>query len=399
MDHFEIIHSLCRIGLGSKNVAFKRQVERLRDALVRAGENRSSASLAKLLTAEEDVTDLKPSRVVLSRAELAGETITKRVSPPVDRETGAFLAQIEFPEPETTAIPILDGGLDTAIRGLLSEWSHMSELASVGVSPARSCLLFGMPGTGKTRLAYAIAARLGLPLVLARLDGLVSSFLGTTARNIGNLFDFANRYRCLLLLDEFDALAKLRDDPQEVGEIKRVVNTVLQNLDQRAALGLTIAITNHHSLLDTAVWRRFEVRIEVPVPDFEAREQIFARYLPPLKFDELTTRFLAWATEGMTGSDIETISRNLKRFTAVHADGEFRLLDAFRSHVLTQAGHLKNHRLELLRGRPQELAKTLNDDGDLRYTQQNLAELFQRDQGTISRWIRAEVNASSGESN
>src|SRR5207247_10685382 len=104
--------------------------------------------------------------------------------------------------------------------------------------------------TGKTRLARWMAAQLELPILLARMDGLVSSFLGTTARNIGNLFGFANRYRCLLLLDEFDALAKLRDDPQEVGEIKRVVNALLQNLDARSDLGLTIGITNHPKLLD-----------------------------------------------------------------------------------------------------------------------------------------------------
>ena len=81
-----------------------------------------------------------------------------------------------------------------------------------------------------------------------KLDGLVSSFLGTTARNIGNLFAFANRHRCILLLDEFDAIAKVRDDPQEVGEIKRVVNALLQNLDTRRDVGFTIGITNHPKL-------------------------------------------------------------------------------------------------------------------------------------------------------
>src|SRR6202167_4526051 len=141
-------------------------------------------------------------------------------------------------------------------------------------SPGRACMLFGKPGTGKTKLGYWLAERLGLPLVIARLDGLMSSFLRTTARNIGSLFDFANRYRCVLLLDEFDSLAKLRDDPQEVGEIKRVVNALLQNLDGRREVGLTIGITNHPRLLDSAVWRRFEVQLEIPKPDFVIRTEI-----------------------------------------------------------------------------------------------------------------------------
>src|SRR5690606_5258195 len=131
------------------------------------------------------------------------------------------------------------------VEGLLQEWTSEAALQEVGVSPTRSLLIYGPPGAGKTITAHYIAARLGLPLIVARIDGLISSFLGTTARNIANLFDFANRYACVLLLDEFDALAKLRDDPQEIGEIKRVVNTLLQNLDQRRSFGITIAITNH----------------------------------------------------------------------------------------------------------------------------------------------------------
>src|SRR5690606_11568106 len=147
--------------------------------------------------------------------------------------------------------------------------------------PAKSCLIYGPPGAGKTRLAYWIAKRTGLPIVSARIDGLVSSFLGTTARNIAALFTFANRYQAILLLDEFDAVAKVRDDPHEVGDIKRVVNTRLQNLDMRENVGVTIGITNHSALLDPAVWRRFDVQLEVPRPDFETRLAIARRYMEP----------------------------------------------------------------------------------------------------------------------
>ena len=134
------------------------------------------------------------------------------------------------------------------------------------------CLIYGPPGVGKTKLARYLARQLELPCVEVRLDGLMSSFLGTTASNIGALFDFANRYRCVLFLDEFDAVAKARDDVQEIGEIKRVVNTLLQSLDSRNGAGITVAATNHEHLLDHAVWRRFDSRIELHKPDPDVRE-------------------------------------------------------------------------------------------------------------------------------
>ena len=85
---------------------------------------------------------------------------------------------------------------------MLNEWRRVEALRAMGVEPSRSCLIYGQPGTGKTLTAFWLASQLGLPVVNARIDGLVSSFLGTTARNIANLFAFANRYRCMLVLDE-----------------------------------------------------------------------------------------------------------------------------------------------------------------------------------------------------
>lgn len=190
----------------------------------------------------------------------------------------------------------------------------------MGVSPTRSLLIYGPPGSGKTITAHYIAARLGLPLVVARIDGLISSFLGTTARNIANLFDFANRYACVLLLDEFDALAKLRDDPQEIGEIKRVVNTLLQNLDQRRNFGITIAITNHDRLLDPAVWRRFETHLQLGEPDEPARESLIARFLQPLEAPASTLRVFSYCLAGRTGADIERVCTAVKRTLALSGE-------------------------------------------------------------------------------
>jgi AAA+ superfamily predicted ATPase len=241
-------------------------------------------------------------------------------------------------------------------------------------------------------LAYFIGDRLEIPIVLARLDGLISSFLGTTARNIGALFEFANRYKCLLLLDEFDGIAKVRDDPQEVGEIKRVVNTLLQNIDKRSSLGFTIAITNHEGLLDPAVWRRFEVRIQVPVPGPEERARILEHYLRPLPADTAAVRFLSWLSVGMTGSDLETMAKSIKRFTTIHGRENHPLVEALRAYAITNATAERTEALELLLASSQDIARHILGNPSLGLTQQDVGKLLGKDQATISRWMKSEAD-------
>ena len=150
-----------------------------------------------------------------------------------------------------------------------------------------------------------IAHELGLPVVIAKLDGLVSSSLGAPARNIGNLFKFANRYDCILLIDEFDefdAIAKVRDDSQDFGEIKRVVNVVLQNLDARRHVGFTIGITNHSRLLDKAVWRGFEAQLDIPKPDFDLPKLLAARLMRPVEALDSHLQLITWFTDDATGA-------------------------------------------------------------------------------------------------
>ncbi|WP_199699070.1 AAA family ATPase [Oleomonas cavernae] len=396
MEHFAVIQSLCRVGLATQDDKFRKQVERLLERLKKAGDAESAESLDRLLEAQQQSLALQPSKVELSRAAV-GERLTNSVNPPHDRESSSPLAQIIMDPGSETPPPVLTPDLQSALDSLLQEWVDYDELRTLGVAPTQSCLIFGEPGTGKTVTAMYIATRLGLPVVLARLDGMMSSFLGTTARNIGALFEFANRYRCVLLLDEFDALAKLRDDPQEVGEIKRVVNTLLQCLDTRADLGLTIAITNHPNLLDPAIWRRFEVKIEMPLPPPDERERLIAGFLRPLSVQDSGVDLLSWASEGATGAEVRSMVNAIKRYSVLQKTGEQRgkldpqdILAALQRYYITSAKLEDRSRLGTLRDDPKSLARALLTSEDGKFTQSTVAHLLGRDQGTISRWMREE---------
>ena len=319
MEHFSVVTSIIRAGLSGHSVAFDKQVVRLRTRLENAGSKTEAETIDRLLTSATETKEIKPSRVEVSRAHISGEVLTPDTNAPIDRETGAALCEVYFPKGHQT-VPVYEDRVKETIDGLLEEWRSAAALREVGVEPTRSLLVFGPPGSGKTLTAHYIAECLGLPLITARIDGLVSSFLGTTARNIANLFDFANRYACLLLLDEFDALAKVRDDPQEVGEIKRVVNSLLQNLDQRRSFGVTIAITNHDKLLDPAVWRRFETHVHIGEPGSRARIKLIERFLAPLKPETPIFTIIAYCLEGQSGADLERICISLKRTLALSGE-------------------------------------------------------------------------------
>ncbi|MFY0399270.1 AAA family ATPase [Brevundimonas naejangsanensis] len=167
---------------------------------------------------------------------------------------------------------------DRLARQLIEEQSRSDLLRAQGLQPRHRVLLSGPPGNGKTSLAEAIAEGLALPLLTVRYDALVGAYLGETNARLAKLFEFARSTPCVLFFDEFDAVGKERGDVHETGEIKRVVSFLLMQLDQLPSYVVAVAATNHAELLDRAVWRRFQLRIDMPAPDVDRRAVLVSRF-------------------------------------------------------------------------------------------------------------------------
>jgi SpoVK/Ycf46/Vps4 family AAA+-type ATPase len=208
----------------------------------------------------------------------------------------------------------LNDDLIDIIEKYIVEYHRRDLLRSYNIEPRNRLLFTGAPGNGKTSLAEAIANALMLPLYIVRYDGIIGSYLGETASKLKKVFDYISTQNCILFFDEFDAIAKERGDEHETGEIKRVVNSLLMQVDNLPDYVIVIAATNHPELLDKAVWRRFQIRIELKKPD----KKTIAEYLE--KFAESLGQKLridipktAEHIEGANFSDIEEMTKEIKR--------------------------------------------------------------------------------------
>lgn len=381
MEYFAIIQALCRSALSNPTNALLHQIGRLKNALEKDGKIKEANSIQALLTSVDKTIDMAPSRIKRSFI-MSGDELTPNTPVPLDKETSTPLAEIIFQNNLPTEGPILNPSIAMAIESILEEWKSYDELFKIDAHPSRSCLIYGAPGTGKTHLAMWIAKQLNMPVVLARLDGLMSSFLGTSSRNIGNLFAFAARYRCILLLDEFDAIAKVRDDPQEIGEIKRVVNTLLQNLDTRNKIGFTVGITNHEGLLDPAIWRRFDIQIEIPKPSKDVIPSLLNKFLTPIELDENQINFLVWAIENSSGADIESLAKWIKK--AIVLDEYASFTNQVRKFALLNTGRVQNVKRAILLEQDDQLIHALQNDN---FKQKDIAALLGKAQSTLSKQL------------
>lgn len=385
MQYFNIIQALCRSALTNPTDAVVHQINRLKDALEKDGLKKEANSLNGILTFSQGNMEMAPSKIQKSFILSTGEPLTPKTPLPVDKETSTALVEVFFDDDLPSEPPIFTPEIHVAINSIVNEWAQFEQLIEIQALPASSCLIYGLPGTGKTHLAKWIAKQIGLPVVLARLEGLMSSFLGTTSRNIGNLFAFANRYNCVLLLDEFDAIAKLRNDSQEVGEVKRVVNTLLQSLDSRHDKGFTIGVTNHESLLDPAIWRRFDIQMQVPKPSNDVLMHLIKKLADPLDFNETELKFLVWCLEDSSGADAKMLVKWLKRVSVLNSNAD--LVSVMRQFVLLNAGRISSDRRNAMVHGDEPLIQALLADKSFSFKQKDIAPLFHMAPSSISKLL------------
>lgn len=241
-----------------------------------------------------------------------GRTRSPEVVRSFDGGHGGLLYEIE-PRRALDAL-FLDAASLAACRELVEEQHRKDILRSYGLEPRNRVLLSGPPGNGKTSLAEAIAAQLLVPLFVVRYEAVIGSFLGETSGRLKKLFDFVRTHQCVLFFDEFDTLGKERGDIHETGEIKRVVSSLLLQIDALPSHVVVVTATNHAELLDRAVWRRFQLRLSLPAPTLAQKEEWLTRFQAslegPLGFSPKT---LATMIQATSFSDLEQFCEDVQR--------------------------------------------------------------------------------------
>lgn len=282
--------------------------------LVKAGTRGDQPLLRKIVEAIVSEERAKQHHVLADR--LASFLQANGAASPVAslQPRGAFVpaeACMETSGRRTFDDLILPPQVLTACREVVEEQHRADLLRSHSIEPRHRILLAGPPGNGKTSLAEALAATLGVSLLTVRYESVVTSYLGETAVRVARLFDYVRQRRCVLFFDEFDAVGKERGDVHETGEIKRLVSSLLLQVDALPSYVVVVAATNHPELLDRAVWRRFQLRLalEAPTPRqldvwLERLEQQLGTRLPGRSAARGQLRGLSFAELEQFGLDI-----------------------------------------------------------------------------------------------
>lgn len=321
--YYAEIGKIIEAGLDRDKERVRSYAQLLARKLEEDGENRGSVRISNILEKKGNVK----------------ATMDMLVPPPVDQESRMNIVDIDY-APNTEDL-ILSEPIKLKLQDFLDTLRYKKKMDDMGLDFSQSLLLYGYPGCGKTSIASFIAAQIHLPLVTARLDTLISSLLGATAKNLHKIFEYAKRQPCVLFLDEFDAIAKARDDQHELGELKRVVNSLLQNMDDYCKNGILVAATNHQELLDDAIWRRFQSVIEMPRPKADEIKQMMKKlpeFVHTSMIKENQWKKIYKSMIGLSYSDIKKINNNISKKSILN-----NLTELDMENIIAEVYLFKNH--------------------------------------------------------
>lgn len=241
---------------------------------------------------------------------------------PRDKESDLPLVDLVRPRRGLMSL-VLEASLTASLAEIVNEIQRWGELDRAGVPRRRSILLAGPPGCGKTSIAESLATELQRPLAIVRTESVLSSFLGETASNIARVFEYAESNTLVLLFDEFDGIGKSRDDASDHGELRRVVNAVLQLIDRYRGPSLIVAATNHAHILDAALWRRFSEVYEVSLPNRAQRVLLLSRILNGRAAETINLQEAAGRLDGLPHAAVERAAHDALRLAVL--DGRKRV--------------------------------------------------------------------------
>ena len=233
-------------------------------------------------------------------------------APPKDREGEWDLGEVREPDRLLEEL-VLHPTVSSVLGSIIAEVRQWPALDASGIPRRQRFLLQGPPGCGKTTAAEALATELGRPLLVVRLDAVVSSYLGETASNLRRILDYADQAPFVVLFDEFDALGRSRDDSSEHGEMKRVVTAFLQMTDRYRGPSLLLAATNHPALLDEALWRRFDEVLTLDLPTVHQLRQVLRLRLKSVAHSGLEIDRYASALKGLPHAAAEKLITDSRR--------------------------------------------------------------------------------------